>query len=171
MCGLGDYTGDLIIPDSVTYINNHAFRNCNFNNILVGSGITTVSGNSINDSSWLQGFVSNSKLNNVVHIKFKGLTNLGDYSLYGSSNSYGFINTIDLPSSITSIGNDILGYSQCNYIIIRSSNPPSLGTDNAWVDDEGYPTIIYVPDESVSLYKETAGWSEKIIYPLSEYTE
>lgn len=170
MYGLGDYTGDLIIPDSITYISNDAFKNCHFNNILIGSGIKTISGTD-NNPSWLGGFTADS-YNNMSNIKLKGLTNLGDYSLYSSQSNGKYLNILDLPSTITSIGNNIFGFTRCNNIIVRSINPPSLGSDNEWRDDESADPVIYVPDESVDLYKSTPGWSNfEYIWGLSSYKE
>ena len=64
------------------------------------------------------------------------------------------------------------GLSFKNFII-KSKNPPKQGTKASygWGDRTG--SRIFVPDESVNLYKTSTSFSDiaEYIYPLSEYHE
>lgn len=67
---------------------------------------------------------------------------------------------VDIGSGISSIGQ--LSFYECGSlktITIRAINPPSLDSQ-AWRKNYAL-TAIYVPAESVDLYKAAANWSEK----------
>lgn len=76
---------------------------------------------------------------------------------------------IDLPSTVTSIG-DSITWNTGNgsvTIICRAAVPPTFG-------GFGYnaaPAAVYVPDESVDAYKTASNWSSAsdVIRPLSQY--
>lgn len=77
---------------------------------------------------------------------------------------------IDLPSTITSIGNGIIWLVKDKVTIVcRAVTPPTLGGFGY----EGYAKAIYVPDGSVDAYKSASVWSSQAskIYPLSTYEE
>ena len=100
----------------------------------------------------------------VTLIVSEGVESIGT-QLAGNDES---LKLIDLPSTLTDVVNNsfqyVLGTPD---VIIRATTPPTaprlaiLNTIGA----------LYVPDESVSLYKETQPWMriEENIYPLSEY--
>jgi len=77
---------------------------------------------------------------------------------------------IDLPSTMTSIGNGIIwAVNNKVTIVCRAIIPPTLGGFGY----NGYAKAIYVPDESVDAYKTAIIWSSQSdkIYPLSQYIE
>lgn len=80
------------------------------------------------------------------------------------------ITVIDLPATITSIGNYVFYRSSLSTLICRATNPPTMVSSSLY---ETKISNIYVPDASVDAYKTTSGWSEYAdkIKPLSEYTE
>ena len=92
--------------------------------------------------------------------------------------------TTFLPSTLDSIGdrafyNIRIAVSTCCkqdifQLVCKSINPPKLGKEVFKSDDKftSYDESIdlYVPDESVDLYKETDGWNEFFsIKPISDF--
>ena len=82
------------------------------------------------------------------------------------------IKSVELPSSITSIGWG--AFFQCtrlSVVKVHSVNPPAL-LDKVFLENQS-GRIIYVPNESLETYKSASGWSSYAdsIKPLSEYIE
>ena len=104
----------------------------------------------------------------------EGVTALGAYAFYGSTNC----TEISLPSTLTDIKNYALANcSTVTKITCKASTPPTLPAaafDNTYRCFQNVPTDcpIYVPKQSVNTYKATAGWSTFTSYQeLEEGTE
>ena len=81
---------------------------------------------------------------------------------------------VDLPSTLVTLGTGINRQGSLQFrLICRAITPPIF--DGAWWDNsnKGKPIAIYVPDESVAIYKTASGWSKSssLILPLSTYVE
>lgn len=79
---------------------------------------------------------------------------------------------VDIPDSVINMGN--YTFNMCaslQFVIVRNSTPPTLGTGTFNDTHDGLK--IYVPDASVEAYKAATNWSNYAnkIHPLSEYTE
>lgn len=79
---------------------------------------------------------------------------------------------VDVPDSVINMGN--YTFNMCaslQFVIVRNSTPPTLGTGTFNDTHDGLK--IYVPDDSVEAYKTATNWSNYAdkIHPLSEYTE
>lgn len=85
----------------------------------------------------------------------EGVTTLG-IDAFSSCNS---LTRVDIPSTVTSIGNNCFRYSSNSIrIICRATTPPTLGSEA--INSLQYLTdYIYVPDASVSTYQSAARWS------------
>ena len=104
----------------------------------------------------------------------EGVTALGAYAFYGSTNC----TEISLPSTLTDIKNYALANcSTVTKITCKASTPPTLpeaAFDKTYRCFQNVPTDcpIYVPKQSVNTYKATAGWSTFTNYQeLEEGTE
>lgn len=104
----------------------------------------------------------------------EGVTALGAYAFYGSTNC----TEISLPSTLTDIKNYALANcSTVTKITCKASTPPTLPAaafDKTYRCFQNVPTDcpIYVPKQSVNTYKTTAGWSTFTNYQeLEEGTE
>lgn len=96
----------------------------------------------------------------------EGYTAIGPNFCNGAQNCV----LIDLPSTMTSIGNGIIwAVNNVTTIVCRAITPPAFGGFGY----NGYAKAIYVPDASVDAYKTAANWSNQSnkIYPLSQYVE
>lgn len=80
---------------------------------------------------------------------------------------------IVIPRSITSIVESAFDNAPYCVVVCLAPLPPALGWQGYWSADGGCspPTAIYVPDESVDLYKTDTTWSEYAyaIVPLSTF--
>lgn len=105
------------------------------------------------------------------------VTSIGAKAFYQNSN----LKSIDMPDSVTSIGNNAFykcsgmtsvtigsgvttmgdySFRYCSALTsatIKATTPPSFGY--YMFNDTNSSFIIYVPSESVALYKNTSGWS------------
>ena len=92
------------------------------------------------------------------------LKNLSDGCFFKAT-----VNTIDIPSSVTLIQGTCFMDSKIENLIFRSSTPPKLY--GYWEFMRAQLGHIYVPDESVELYKaEKWNYGQTLPFvPLSEY--
>ena len=81
--------------------------------------------------------------------------------LRGSFSQCSNLRSITLPNSLKRISNDFLGYGTDNLevLILKSVTPPTIyGYMPENTISIPTNTIIYVPAESVTLYKNAKGW-------------
>jgi hypothetical protein len=107
-------------------------------------------------------------------VKIGRITDLGNITTTPSGNYSNFLfcdaeylKSVVFPETITSFEEDVLrNNTKIEYIIIKATTPPTLGRSPF---ASNYP--IYVPDASVTAYREASGWSAYAdrIYPISEY--
>ncbi len=79
------------------------------------------------------------------------------------------IGTVEFLGDVKSLGSECFYRSGARKVIFHSLNPPTIPA-NCFT----YCTAsIYVPDESLSIYKSATNWSKfaSQIKPLSEYTD
>jgi hypothetical protein len=169
--------------ENVTEIQTAAFYNA-LNGVTINCpNLTSLSSNSVFANSGIAGVES---LGNITTLESTGdsaglfynstcaflklpktLTNIGNHTLRNMGN---LSSTVVIPASVTNIG--VCAFALDNKVpafCIERLTPPTLGAE-AFI----YTSCpIYVPDESVELYKATDGWADYAnrIKPLSEYTE
>ena len=83
-------------------------------------------------------------------------------------NNSRYMREVTFPAHTTLIGKSTFVASADKIVTILAHTPPVL-KNRAFYDTKILG--IYVPDDSVGLYKNAAGWSaySGVIYPLSEY--
>ena len=160
------------IPGSVTEIGHHAFAGCpsvssikvapnnlnydsrndcnaiietSSNSLVVGCKNTVIpdSVTSIGVAAFCQSGVSSITIPNSV-------TSIGESAFFNCLD----LTSLVIPSSVTSIGDQAFLYSSLRFITFRAKTPPIIGID------VGFPSIIYVPAESVDAYKSAQYWSD-----------
>lgn len=151
------------IPDSVTTIAIAAFYNCTSLEIadLALPNLTSLG----------QIAFKGCKIKNIVNLG--SISRLEGYLNSGTSGTFSDcpIESAILPSTLTYIGNYVLGTqpTSLKFVIIEATTPPSIES-NSFARST---CPIYVPDESVTAYKEATNWSAYAdrIKPLSEYAQ
>lgn len=144
--------------NGVTNIGYAAFMNTTFTNIDCSS--VTVFAN--------RAFYT-SKIENII---LRDVVNLGNEGAMDEGLFYQCpITFIDLPNTLETIGNYAFFKSSIETVVCRATVPPQGA--NMFAQTPIVNGIIYVPDESVTAYREASGWSAYAdrIKPLSEYGE
>lgn len=147
---------------NVTRIWHQAFFNCNELHIDVVIPNASVVG----ESSF-----SNSGINRVLDLG--SITSLAggwgkDEGVFRKCKS---LTVAILPETLTNIGIQVFaGCEALEALIVKNPTPPTCGDS---VLAYSYNCKIYVPDASVTAYREASGWSTYAdrIKPLSEYVE
>ena len=83
----------------------------------------------------------------------EGVNYISNFAFMGCSN----LTTATLPSTITSFGNQVFGYSGLTSITIRATSPADISENNPFADASSL-VHIYVPAASVDAYK--TAWSD-----------
>lgn len=132
------------LPSGLTHIGNAAFSSCGFlGSITIPSGITEISEFLLNNCYSLTS----------VTIP-DSVTSIG----YSAFNNCGSLPSINLPSGVTYIGSWAFAYcGSLTSITVLATTPPTLGEDSVFEETNDAP--IYVPSESVEVYKSASGWS------------
>jgi hypothetical protein len=144
---------DVNLPN-LTSLGDSAFRYCDIRKI-----------SSLGSASIITTFEDNKNLKSInLH---EGVTQLG-WGTFRNCKSLG--PTIDLPSTLSDIGYETFsGCISLKTIISKAVTPPTCTSLGITSSTES----IYVPDQSVSAYREASGWSAYAdrIKPLSQYVE
>ena len=153
-----------------TYIGQCAFRDCdNLESIIVGLGIKWITSEDLYSTGNLKFVVLPTSVTGLRSCAFQycdvltkvimpAVQYINEWAFYGCEN----LERIIIPSSIASIG-DKAFYNNDNLreIHVRSKTPPSFGDEvfGFTLSNTIISRRIYVPQESVDLYKTTTGWS------------
>lgn len=144
----------------VTNIGYAAFMNTTFTNMDCSSVTVFVN----------RAFYT-SKIENII---LRDVVNLGNGGAMDEGLFYKCPMTfIDMPESLESIGNYAFMKSKIATVICRAIVPPSGSNMFYSTPISSGNGVIYVPDASVTAYREASGWSAYAsrIYPISVYNE
>ena len=153
-----------MIPNSITQLHNSCFQGCSKITINSTNNVTNMGSNIFQDCTSITSFT----IKNICRVEgaamFLGCSNLEevifeqgsgpDIIFVGESSWSGgwFVGTkitkLDLPERVVSFGNASLNCSTLRTLIIRKTTVPTKGS---WSLNSNVQ--IYVPDESVELYK------------------
>lgn len=180
--GKKDVLEEVVLPDTLTSIADYAFHEyTTITSISANWGsITYIGVSSFREVKGLPSSLSLPSLENALKsTSFRG-TNLEEVLDLGSItvvDTYAFYRALSLkkvvlPQTLTSINMQAFAY--CNAletVICHNTTPPTLHVQAFMSTNSTF--IIYVPDESVTAYREASNWSTYAdrIKPLSEYTE
>lgn len=166
------YTGDVIIPETVTYngqsytvtaIGTYAFANCwPMTSISIPNSVTSIESYAFYNCS---GIKSITLPNNLISIGEHAFYNCSSWSYITIPNSLETIGkqafrgcskmvNLVIGSSVTSIGSSAFDSCPLSSIACLATTPPAAS---------GFPNTstakLYVPKESVELYRTTTGWN------------
>lgn len=135
---------EIEFPDTLTNIRDGAFYYCSklkhidFKNVT-NLGRQSFEGTQLQEAVFNEGFKTLQIFNNTG---------------YGAFNSVRTLKYVDLPSTTTAIGGSNFRFSP-PVLVCRAITPPSLQSNN------GGPTAIYVPADSIDTYKAATNWSSQ----------
>jgi hypothetical protein len=143
----------VMLPDTLTSIGAYTFNKCSvLSEINFPSSLKTISSNAFYNCTSLE----------IEDLNLPNLETLGQNAFYGVK-----IKKLVLGSGVTTIGQSaIRNTNGLELLVVMAETPPALGSGSI---TGGYP--IYVPDASVTAYREASGWNDYAdrIYPISEY--
>jgi hypothetical protein len=165
---------NIVLPNSVKVLSGLTFAGSDLETITIPYGVETIL-NDVFSGTKLSSIV----IPNSVKGSFGSFSNCASLSAVTLSNkitelfSYCFqhcisLEFIELPASISKLGSRIFyGCNRLRAIKVLNPTPPSIEAQTFFECN----AQIYVPDESVDLYKNTETWSSiaSRIHPLSEY--
>ena len=167
----------ITIPSSVTTIGNYAFSYCNaLASITIPSSVTSIGTYVFSDCCSLASITIPSTVTSIGQNAFYNCNSLASITIPSTVTSigtYAFCNcyslaSITIPSTVTSIGT--YAFSSCcgvsEYHIKRTS-PPTLSNKNAFGNIPS-DCKIYVPSNSLSIYKSASNWSNYASYMVGE---
>lgn len=136
--------GKLVAPYGVTRIHSACFQDCkSLVSMIVPDGVTTIHEDTFKGCSSLQSITLPNTLKAIKESAFSFCESL---------------TSIIIPNNVTSIGeNAFYGCTSLTSITIQATKPPGL-TYNSFGANKNIE--IYVPAESVEVYKNSAGWEE-----------
>jgi len=176
------------IPDSVTSIGQGAFINCSgLTSCTIGSGVTSIDNDAFMNCRSLTSINIPNSVTSISSYAFAYCRSLTSVTIPNSVTiigAYAFtyctsLTSIDIPDSVTSIGDSAFegcsGMTTCTIgsgvtsidnrafnictgltsITVEATTPPTLGVSAFY----GSTCPIYIPCESISLYKSASGWS------------
>ena len=165
--GCSGFTGSLTIPNSVTEIGNYAFYGCSgfSGSLTIGNSVTEIGNYAFVLCS---GFTGSLTIPDLV-------TKIGDWAFYGCSGFTGsltignsattigeyafegcwrFSGTLSLGESVSSIGGNAFYNTSFTKVESYNPNPPQC----YYAVFSSYPKQLYVPAESIELYKAAEVW-------------
>ena len=170
----------IILPNNIKTIGTGAFSNCTIlNNINLHNNITTIGYNALLDTSWYNNLDDGLiYANDKVLYDYKGIMPENTHIIIDheivSITGYAFSHednliSISLPNTLENIGT--YTFNMCQnliQIISYAINPPTLSNRSIYGISEEIK--IYVPDESLELYRNASFWSNysSNIYPISD---
>ena len=169
-----DSITSITIPQTVKSIEYGAFSICgNLQSVTLSSGLQTIGENAFGSCRNLQAINIPNTVTSIESNAFSGCSSLTSVTIPNSVTSIGrdaFENSglisIVLKDSITSIGDR--AFNNCEnlaFVMCYALEPPTLG-ESVFRDDYMYShfdnnnTILYVPAESIDLYKAADQWKD-----------
>ncbi len=142
-----DCTGltSITIPNSVTTIGDHAFYYCTgLTSVTIGEGVTTIGEWAFYGCTGLTSVTIGNSVTTIGESAFSHCTGL---------------TSITIPNSVTTIGGwAFSGCSNITEIYCLATSVPSTYS-NAFLNSHIETATLYVPEESIDSYKNTAPWS------------
>ena len=162
---------EITIPNSVTYIGNNAFQFTSLLEITIPDSVTTLGNSVLSGISNLNKVTIGSGLEMSTSFTYNMFTNntgnqttVAYYNspiLYKNFFKYGRLPFLYLGANVSSIYSGI--NSSLTYLTCYPTTPPTITLDSGQTASQFFPNglqKIYVPAESVDLYKSASIWNQ-----------
>ena len=157
------------IPDSVTTIGNYAFSGCeSLTSVNIPDSVTSIGEWAFRDCDSLTSVNIPDSVTTIGSYAFyycdsltsvtigDSVTTIGDSAFYYCNS----LTSVTIGDSVTSIGERAFYYCySLTSVYCKATTPPALGGTDVF-DDNGSGRKIYVPAESVEVYKSATRWNE-----------
>jgi hypothetical protein len=134
------------IPNSVKSIGHYAFYGCSgLTSVTIPNSVTSIGRSSFSGCSGLTSVTIPNSVTSIGHQAFEDCSGL---------------TSVTIPNSVTSIGED--AFWRCSgltSVTVKAKTPPTCSYDFYGGSFSVYDTL-YVPKESVDLYKSTSPWNK-----------
>ena len=189
---------DIKLPEQLRSIGISAFQGSGLKSIIIPSSVTVVNNQAFRDCQQLQSVSFNNPKTEIEYLAFMNCTSLSNISLPSSIKSLEMgvfwgcsrLRTIDIPESVTKLDKDVFygctalksiilpssivsigeqSFYRCSNletITVLSAVPPILGKEAFHIglyileNTIKYPDKIIVPKECLDIYKKADGWKE-----------
>ena len=167
----------ITIPDGLTAIAYHCFAHSGLTSIFIPENVTSIGEGAFKDCKGLTEITIPNNVTSIGKKAFEECSNLVSVNSLGSItyiDEFTFydcakLRNVTIPASVISIGN--AAFYRCSNLTLycKPTTPPTL-------DNNAFPyktslSAIYVPAESVNLYKGETNWIEYADYIFVEPTE
>ena len=172
MLSVGAYTfqyckslSNVVVPSGITTIDNYTFSECDhLINITLPNTVTTLGTYVFSNCYLLKSVTLSNSITTLSAFSFNycrnltELSNLGNITTIGNSVfRYCYINTIIVPSTVTSIGTYAFAdNSNITAVYLYPETPPTLTNTNTFSNTTG---TIYVPNGCLNAYQTASYWS------------
>lgn len=142
---------NVIIPETVTLIGITAFSSASIGTMILPGSVTRISVFAFQGVRGVNDVAPVIKLN-------EGLAVIDQSAFNGA----GIAGEIEIPSTVTKIGEYCFAYTGITTVICKPTTPPALGSGAFSSDTAGF--TIKVPAASVAAYKAATNWSSYADY-------
>ena len=164
----------IIIPNSVVTIGNSTFQDCtNLTSVIIGNSVTVIGERAFIGTALTSVVIPNS-VTTIGNFAFQGCSNLTSVIIGNGVTSIGrsafsgciALTSVVIGSGVTNIGlSAFWNCSNLTSVTCYALVPPNL---SSLAFSRITRTHLYVPEQSLELYKQTPIWQDFIIRPIQE---
>ena len=170
----------VVIPNSVTSIGSMAFFRCSgLTSVTIGNNVTSIGDGAFYNCTSLASVAIPNSVTSIGYATFYNCTSLTSIEIPNSLTSIGSwafsgcsgLTFVTIPNSVSSIGEGALyGCIGLASVTCEAVTPPDMGQNVFMSVDKSIP--LYVPAESVNLYKSADQWKDFTnILPIEDSSE
>ena len=167
--------GDIVIPAKVSYMNKNytvtaigrsAFEDCSrLTSVKIEAPITYIGEDAFEGCSRLKSInlpnsvisIGESAFSDCIALKSITIPAVITVIREGTFSDCRSLTSIEIPATVTSIGEEAFeGCNRLKSIYSKNPNPPAI--DDETFEGISRKAVVYVPTNSVSKYKQSAGW-------------